>query len=85
MRVQGSRYRSDRYRRLVTVTSQAIAEGVESGLFRVVDPHKVAAMFVDSMIAVMNQRLLSDKPAVVEDDAELIAALFNQGLEKKKK
>src|SRR5579863_4137621 len=68
VRVHGSRYRSDRYRRLVNGTSQVIVEGVQSGLFREVDPAKVAAMFVDSMIAVMNQRLLSDKPAVVEDD-----------------
>lgn len=84
VRVHGSRYRSDRYRRLVNGTSQVIVDGVQSGLFRDVDPPKVAAMFVDSMIAVMNQRLLSDKPAVVEDDAELIAGVFIQGLEKRK-
>lgn len=85
VRVQGSRYRSDRYRRLVNETSRVIADGVHGGLFRDVDSHNVAAMFVDSMFALMNQRLLSEKPAVVEDDAELIAGIFIQGLEKRRK
>jgi len=82
-RAKGSR--SDRYRRLVHETSRVIADGIRAGAFRDVDPPNVAAMFVDSEYAVMNQRLLNEKPAPVEDDAELIAGVFLQGLEKRKK
>jgi hypothetical protein len=42
-------------------------------------------MFIESMYALMNQRLRSDKPAPVEQDANLIGDLFIHGLEKKKR
>lgn len=82
-RARGSR--GDRYHRLVQETARVIADGVRAGTFRDVDPHNVAAMFVESESALMNQRLMNEKPAAVEDDAELIAGVFLQGLEKRKK
>jgi AcrR family transcriptional regulator len=85
VRVQGSRYQSDRYRRLIEATARVIGEGVREGVFREVNAHNVAAMFVEAMFALMNQRLRSDKPAQVEDDATLLGDVFIHGLEWKKK
>src|SRR5437762_2841341 len=85
VRVQGSRYQSDRYRRLLEATARVIGEAVREGAFREVNPHNVAAMFVESMFALMNQRLRSDRPADVEDDTTLLGDVFIQGMEKKKK
>jgi len=84
-RVHGERYQSDRYRRLLQETARVIRDGVRSGAFRDVDPHNVAAMFIESNIALVNQRLLTEKPAPVEDDANLIADVFLTGLEKRKR
>jgi AcrR family transcriptional regulator len=79
-RVQGSRYQGDRYRHLVQGAAKLIREGIRKGHFRDVDSDKVAAMFVESNIATMHQRLLETKPLPVEDDAVLISDLFLRGL-----
>ncbi|HEX3111391.1 MAG TPA: hypothetical protein VHU41_19970, partial [Thermoanaerobaculia bacterium] len=79
-RAQGSRYQGDRYRHLVQETAKVIREGIRKGHFREVDPHKVAAMFVESNIATMHHRLVETKPLPVEDDAALISDLFIRGL-----
>jgi len=84
-RVQGSRYQSERYRRLIQEAARVISEGVRSGAFRHVDAHNVAAMFIESMFALMNQRLRSEKPAPVDDDASLIADVFIHGLERRRR
>ena len=82
-RVQGSRFQSDRYRHTVQEVARAIREGIDAGTFRDADPHITAAMFIDSNLAVVNQRLLTDKPAAVADDAALIADVFIDGLRRK--
>ncbi|PYQ62636.1 MAG: hypothetical protein DMF58_01180 [Acidobacteria bacterium] len=84
-RVSGSRYQSDRYRHLIQETARVINEGVRSGVFRDVDAHNVAAMFIESTFALMNQRLRSEKPAPVEIDATLIGDVFIHGLERRRK
>jgi AcrR family transcriptional regulator len=84
-RVQGSRYQTDRYRRLVQETARVIREGIRSGVFRNVESHNVAAMFIEATIALVNQRLLTEKPAPVEHDAALIADVFIHGLEKRRR
>lgn len=85
VRVQSSRYRGDRYRRLVEGTSRVIRDGIDDGIFREVDAEAVAAMFVDSNMAIMNQRLLTDSPRPFEDDAQLISELFVRGLRRRSK
>jgi AcrR family transcriptional regulator len=79
-RVHGSRYRADRYRHLVDETARVLGEGMRGGTFRELDAHNVAAMFVESVIAIVNQRLLTASPPPVEDDATVIADLFLRGL-----
>ena len=85
IRVQGSRYQSDRYRHMVQETARVVTDGIRSGAFREVDAHNVATMFIESMYALMNQRLRSEKPAPVEHDSALIADLFSHGLERHKR
>src|SRR5258706_587908 len=80
VRVQGSRYRSDRYRHLVDGVSDVIEEGMRIGSFRHVDAYNVASMFVESNFAMLNQRLLPEPPRPVEEDAETISDLFLRGL-----
>jgi AcrR family transcriptional regulator len=77
---RGGRYQSKRYHMLVDEVARVIGEGTKSGLFRDVDTHSVAEMFLDSNIALVNHRLLTDAPAPVEDDAELVADIFLRGL-----
>lgn len=79
---RNARYRSSRYRHLVEATARVIDEGVKEGMFREVDTLSVAAMFLDSIIALVNQRLGSDSPAPVEDDASLVADIFIRGLKR---
>lgn len=80
-RATGKRYQSGRYRKLVDFASGVIGDGIESGSFREVDAHMVGAMFVDSIVAIVNQRLLSETAtAAVEDDAALVADLFIRGI-----
>jgi hypothetical protein len=54
-------------------------------LFAVLDSslppdRKLAGMFVEASIAVIHQRLWSEKPAPLEEDAGLIASVFMDGL-----
>lgn len=79
-RVQSSRYHSDRYRHLVDGIARAVRDGIRKGTFRDVDARGIAAMFVDASMAIMNQRLLTEKPLPVEEDAKLISDLFLRGL-----
>ncbi len=82
-RVWGSRYQSDRYRSLTDAASRAIREGIKKEIFRDVDPHAAAALFVESNMAMMNQRMLSTHPNPVEEDAALVSSIFIRGLRKK--
>jgi AcrR family transcriptional regulator len=81
-RVQSARFQSDRYRHLVDGVSRVIQDGIRRGTFRDVDAHGVAAMFVEANLTIMNQRLVTQSPAPVEDDAQLISDLFIKGLKK---
>ena len=83
-RVRGSRFQTDRYRHMLQHVARVVAEGVRSGVFRDVDPHIVAAMFIESNLAVVNQRLLTEKRVPAEDDAALLADVFINGLRRKR-
>ena len=79
-RVWGSRYQSDRYRKLAEAVSRVIKEGIRTETFRDVDAHAAAALFVESNMAMMNQRMLNTHPNPVEEDAELVSSIFIRGL-----
>lgn len=83
-RVRGSRIQADRYRHVLQNVARVVRDGVRAGVFRDVDPHIVAAMFIESNLAVVNQRLLTEKPAPAENDAALLADVFINGLRRKR-
>lgn len=83
-RVQSSRFQSNRYRHLVDQTARAIRDGIKKKIFREVEDRSVAVMFVEANLAIMNQRLLTDTPRPVEDDARIISDLFLSGLKRGK-
>lgn len=74
------RYRSCRYRNLLETTGSVIEAGIKQGLFRPVDPVKTAAMLIESNIAIINQRLLSENPGPVEEDVQLLTSTFLFGI-----
>ncbi|SRR5581483_4729417 len=82
-RVWGSRYQSDRYRSLADAAARAIRDGIRKEIFRDVDPHAAAALFVESNMAMMNQRMLNTHRNAVEHDADLVSSIFIRGLRKK--
>jgi AcrR family transcriptional regulator len=79
-RVMGERYQTDRYRNLIDGTARVIRDGIRKRIFRAVDARHVAAMFIESAVALVNQRLLDEAPHPVEDDAELVTDIFLAGL-----
>lgn len=85
VRVQSSRFQGNRYRHLVEQTARTIRDGVKKRIFREVDERSVAVMFVEANLAIMNQRLMTESPRPVEDDARIITDLFLSGLARSKK
>lgn len=79
-RVQSARYQADRYRQLVAQVADVVGEGIDAGTFRYVPRVKAATVFVESNVAVMNQRLLSNDRGPVEADAELVSSIFLNGV-----
>src|ERR1044072_2211425 len=79
-RVWGSRYQSDRYRKLAEAVSRVNKEGIRTEPLRDVAGHAAAALFVESNMAMMNQRMLNTHPNPVEEDAELVSSIFIRGL-----
>lgn len=78
-RVQNKRFLTGRYRKLVELAAGILREGIDAGILREVDTRLVGAMFVESIVAIVNQRLLEDVRTAVDDDAELIADVFLRG------
>lgn len=74
------RYRSCRYRDLLEALGGVIRAGIKQGLFRAVDPVKTAAMIIESNIAIINQRLLSEDPGPVQEDVHLLTSTFLSGI-----
>src|SRR5437868_6208939 len=74
---------------LKSVTMERVAQetGIAKGTvyLHYRDKQELLESVKESMFALMNQRLRSEKPAPVEDDANLIGDLFIHGLEKKKR
>jgi AcrR family transcriptional regulator len=81
MRVQGSRYQSDRYRELVEEVAVTIRQGIVHGEFREIDETKAAAIFVEGVIALIHQRLLTMTRTTPEEDGKFISQLLLNGID----
>ena len=76
------RYQSRRYHALIEEIARVIGEGTKAGVFREVDSRSVAAMFLDSNIALVNHRLLTEAPTPVDEAAALVSDIFLRGLKR---
>ena len=78
------RYKNHNYQEFLESIAQVIRDGIRKKIFREVDPRKVAAMLLESNIAIIFQRLfLSDQSVPVEHDVALITNVFLNGIQRK--
>ena len=77
---QSRRYRTGKYWTFVEKTAKVIDDGVQSGLFRPLNPSKVAAIFIEANIAVAIDHLWSKSSENIEDDAGLISEVILHGI-----
>ena len=74
------RYKSRLYHDFLQSTARVVAQGIEEGLFSPVNPLCIAAMLIESNIAVIHQRLQSENPGPLEEDAAMITRTFLYGI-----
>ncbi len=69
------------HRLFVKRVADVLTQGMEAGLFRSFPAVKLAEMWIEAMLAVIRQRLFSEAPAPLEDDARLFLEVFLHGVE----
>lgn len=74
------RYGSERYRAFLERIASVLEEGMKSGEFRQAHSLRLAAILMESNIAMINQRLLAEHPSTVTEDCNLIESVFFQGI-----
>ena len=77
-----NRYNSSEYKGIITNISAVLQEGIEQGFFRPLNTTKVAAMFIEAIIAVAIQRLFSNATTPIDDDVTLINEIMMRGIVK---
>jgi len=77
-----NRYQSSEYKEMITKISAILEEGIAQGLFRPVDSTKMAAIFIEAIVAVTIQRLFSNATTLIEDDVALINGIMMRGIER---
>jgi AcrR family transcriptional regulator len=80
VQIRTDRRRSSLYRKLVEKTAGVIESGVKSGLFRRVDPVKLAGMIVDANISVISHRVLEGRPDSAQEDADFLSGVLMNGI-----
>jgi AcrR family transcriptional regulator len=80
LQIRADRRRSSLYQKLVAKTAAVVERGVESGMFRRVDPVKLAGMIVDANITVISHRLLENRPDAATEDADFLNGVFMDGI-----
>ena len=74
------RFRSDRYWTFMKRVARVVEQGITTGVFRPMDPARVAIMFIEASRAVMVQRLSSNNTVRIEHDAGLVLDIFLHGI-----
>jgi AcrR family transcriptional regulator len=74
------RYGSERYRAFLDRIALVLEEGMKNGDFRQANPLSLAAILMESNIAMINQRLLAEHPSTVSQDCKLIESVFFRGI-----
>jgi len=78
------RQQSDPFRTYVEKIAAVLREGASAKAFRPLEPVKVAAVLIEADIAMIAQRLLTDTPGSVEEDARMLTDLIMNGLSLKR-
>jgi AcrR family transcriptional regulator len=81
--VKYKRYHSDRYRTFLERMAGVMEDGIKLGQFKQLDPVKAAAIILESNISIISQRLLSENPGPVEEDAHLVTEIILEGITEK--
>ncbi len=74
------RRQSSLFQTILKKVADVLHKGMHQRVFRKCDPLKVAAVLLEATIAMNQQRLCSDAPCLVEEDARLITDIFLNGL-----
>ena len=74
------RQRSLPFRGYVARVARIFEEGVRAGVFRPVDPERLAAMLVEADIVAIGRRLADEAPGPPEADARFVVDLFLNGV-----
>lgn len=74
------RYKSGLYQDFLRTIARVVADGIKDGSLRPANPSHVACMLIESNIAVIHQRLQSENPSPVEEDARFITETFLYGI-----
>jgi len=74
------RHQSHPFRTYVARVARVFEDGVRAGLFRPVDPQRLAAILVEADIVTIGRRLADVAPAPLEADARLVVDLFLNGV-----
>jgi AcrR family transcriptional regulator len=74
------RYKTGLYQDFLQNISRVVAAGIEDGTLHDSNPSYVAAMLVESNIAVIHQRLQAENPGPVEEDAKFVTETFLYGI-----
>ena len=77
---RAKRYKSTLYQTLLRSTAKVVDQGMQSGAFRPANPLKVASLLIEANIAVINLRLVNEKPGPVKQDANLLSDIFLHGI-----
>lgn len=75
-----TRYGSNCYRAFVERTAAVVEEGMKSGVFRPLDPLKVASVLIEASIAIISRRLICESPGRVEHDAGILCEVLLNGI-----
>ena len=74
------RFRNDRYWTFIKRVARVVEQGIIEGVFRPMDPPKMAIMFIEASRAVLVQRLSSNDTGKIEDDVDLVCDIFMHGI-----
>ena len=78
--VKVQRYHSSKYNNFLREMAHVLEEGMKLGQIRQLDPVKTAAIILETNISIISQRLQSDDPGPVEEDARLVNEIIFKGI-----
>ena len=74
------RQQSHPFREYVARVARVFEEGIRAGVFRTLDPQRLAAMLVEADIVTIGRRFAAAAPGPPEADARLVVDLFLNGV-----